>query len=81
MISHVVEQLVQDIFLQIKIPRVHDEVKEDPEAYLISLLWEIKETMSGDRQYRATLHNTVQAASYDSHLEKVRKLEEPVLHG
>ena len=73
MISDQTKQLVQDIFLQLNNPIVHREVKEDPEAYLISLLNTIKEELSGDRKYRAILHHTVQDASYDSHLKKGRE--------
>jgi DNA-directed RNA polymerase specialized sigma24 family protein len=73
------EQLVQDIFLQIRNSEVHREVREDPEAYLLSLLSTIKTELSGYRKYRATLHSTVESASFQSHLEKAREeLPQPV---
>lgn len=68
-----VNQLVRDIFLQVKTPKVHEEVKEDPEAFLLSLLTEIKDRLSGDAKYWMTLHHTVQAASYTSHIEKAKE--------
>lgn len=73
MISNEAKRLVQDIFLQLKNPEVHNEVKEDPEAYLLSLLNAIKKEMSGEREYYAMLHSTVQKASYESHLEEARE--------
>ena len=79
MISHAVEQLVQDIFLQMRNPAVHQRVEDDPEAHLLSLLTSIKEEISTERKYRVTLYSTVERASYASSIEEVRKLEEPVL--
>ena len=73
MISHETGQLVQDIFLQINNPRAHDEVKEDPEAHLLSLLREIKENISGDRKYRVTLHSTVERASCAISMKRIRE--------
>lgn len=79
MISHTVEQLVRDIFLQMRNSAVHQRVKENPEAHLLSLLMEIKEDMSGDRMDRVPLHSTVERASFESSIEEARKLEELVL--
>jgi hypothetical protein len=70
MISQRMEQLVQDIFLQIRIPKIHDEVKEEPEAFLLSLLSEINKRLNSDAKYHSTLHHTVQAASFDSHVQR-----------
>lgn len=79
MITEKTKQLVQDIFLQIKIPKVHEEVKEDPEAFLLSLLTEIRDRLTGEAKYSMTLHHTVQAASYDSRIEKAKEeLAQPV---
>ena len=72
MISNEVKQLVQDIFLQINNPMAHDEVKEDPEAHLISLLMEIKEDISGYRKYRVPLHSTVERASCAITMKRIR---------
>ena len=74
------EQLVQDIFLQIRFPKVHREVREDPEAYLLSLLSTIKTELSGYRKYFAMLHSTVESASFQSHLEEARRLTESATH-
>ena len=72
-----VSQLVQDIFLQMRNPAVHREVKGDPEAHLISLLQEIKEDLSGDAKYRVPLYDTVERASFQGHLDRAREeLEE-----
>ena len=73
MISDEVKQLVQDIFMQINNPMAHDEVKEDPEAHLLSLLNEIKEEMSGDRKYRVTLESTVESASCAISMKRMKE--------
>lgn len=70
MISNQVRQLVQDIFLQSRNEDVHQEVREDPEAYLISLLTVIKKDLP---DISSTLRWTVQSASFDKNLEEVRK--------
>jgi hypothetical protein len=70
-----INQLVQDIFLQIKNPVVHREVKEDPEGHLLSLLTQIKKELEGDAKYRTTLYHTVQSASYDENVREAK--EEP----
>ena len=80
MISNEVKQLVQDIFLQIDNPRAHNEVREDPEAHLLSLLNEIKEDISGDRKYRVTLESTVESASCAISMKRMKEeLAQPVL--
>lgn len=73
MITERTKQLVQDIFLQIKPLKVHEEVKQDPEAFLLSLLTEIKEELNSDRKYRATLHHTLQSASFNDNVEKAKE--------
>lgn len=73
MISSEVKQLVQDIFLQVNNPAVHKEVKEDPEAYLLSLLQAVKDDIVGERKYRAILYSSVERASYESSAKDARK--------
>jgi hypothetical protein len=81
MISDQVSHLVQDIFLQMRTPAVHQEVKEDPEAYLLSLLQEIKDDLSGHKKFYVPLYNTVERASFQSHLEKAREgTSQPASH-
>ena len=79
MISEKTKQLVQDIFLQVRTPEVHKEVKEDPEAFLLSLLTEIRDRLTGEAKYWMTLHHTVQAASFEDNVEKAKEeLAQPV---
>lgn len=79
MMSENVNQLVQDIFLQMLTPAVHREAKEDPEAYLLSLLQEIKDDLGGHKKFYVPLYSTVERASFQSHLDKARKeLGQPV---
>ena len=79
MISEKTKQLVQDILLQVKTPKVHDEVKQDPEAFILSLLTEIRDDLAGEEKYWATLYHTVRSASYDSHVERAKEeLAQPV---
>lgn len=73
MISKRAEQLVQDIFLQVRPTKVHEEVKKDPEAFLLSLLAEISDELNTDRKYRATLFHTIQSASFDANVEKAKE--------
>lgn len=81
MISKQVSQLVQDIFLQMSTPAVHQEVKEDPEAYEIYLLQEIKKDLEGHKKHRVPLYSTVERASCQCHLEKAREeASQPASH-
>ncbi len=81
MISKEAKQLVEDIFLQVRNPRVHNDVKEDPEAHLLSLLKQIKAEISGERKVWAMLYSTVEKASYQSSTKEARKqLDQPAAH-
>ncbi len=73
MITERTKQLVQDIFLQVKTPKVHEEVKEDPEAYLLSLLTVIRDVLKSERKYSAMLHGTIEKASFNDNLEKAKE--------
>lgn len=74
MISNQVRQLVQDIFVQMRNPEVHQKVKEDPETYLLSLLTRIKEELP---EVSATLRWTVEKSSFGSNLDEVRMKGKP----
>ena len=79
MMSEQTNQLVQDIFLQMRNPAAHQRVKEDPETHLLSLLKEIKKDLEGDKKYRVPLYNTVERASYGDSVSEARaEMEEPV---
>ena len=81
MISDKVSKLVQDIFLEMRNPRVHREVKDDPEAHLLSLLKEIKKDLEGSAKHRVPLISTVERASFDDSVSQARReMEEPVSH-
>ena len=72
MISERVSELLRDIFQEVPNPAVHQRVKVDPEAHLLSLLKEIKEDLSGDKKHRVPLYFTVQRASYGSSVNEAR---------
>ena len=73
MISEKMRQLVQDIFLQVKTPEVHEEVKKDPEAFLLSLLSEVSAELHSVRKYRYTLYDVIQGASFNDNVEKAKE--------
>lgn len=81
MISAKASRLVQDIFLKMQNPAVHERVKNDPEAHEISLLLEILKDLSGDRRHRVVLCSTVERSSHGDNIREVREeMEKHVSH-
>lgn len=66
-----VRRLLQEIFARLNIADVNEEVRTDPDVYLLSLINTINEH-ERDASYM-TLHMTVQEAAFGYNLEKARK--------
>lgn len=77
MISDQDKKLVQEIFLQMRNPAVHEEVMKEPEVYHRSLLNTIKEKLG--QKYSGVLRMDILAACYEDNLKKAREeLGQPV---
>lgn len=77
MIHEKARQLIEDIFSEVNHPDIPDEIKKEPEVFLLSLLNNIKGELKGVAKFRAILYRTVESASFESSRREAREqLEE-----